>query len=855
MAELTIRVASHHFVATRISPRGRLAVEAFAKRNVQYGFMRRPNSRRYVHAPIKVFAATTVDRTEFRFHINQLKEFKDYLKSQYLDGDLVEFEEVDFQPPVKVEFKFQPQWTDREEQIPVIDYLKESTPRTKFVNLQTGKGKAQPLDAKVRIPNGWKTMGELSVNDKVVAWDGTSTNVVQVHPQGMQEIFKVTFADGRSTECTGDHLWEVFYINTTIKRRWRVVNTVEMMRLISMPNPRVYVKLIKPEETPDINLPMDPYVFGLILGDVHIGKVNLSFTNIDFPIINELVRAMPSSMAMTCHGEHGFALRRSSAINPNRNEYLEVFRSFGLAGKLSHEKFVPNVFLNGSVSQRLAIVQGLLDTDGTVQTSGSVSFSSTSYTLAKNVQYLIRSLGGIAAIRSRFTSFTHKGEKKKGRECFDVDIRYPKASELFRLPRKIERTNDLNQYADTLKLRVTSIESCGQKEAQCISVEHPDQLYVTDDFVVTHNSYCTMRAMGSYGFRTLIIVKPMYLDKWLEDLRRTYELEIEDVITVRGGEALQALLEMAEDGRLTSKIILMSNKTLQNWIKLYEQKRGQFHDLGYPCYPEQLCEHLGVGVRVIDEVHQDFHLNFKIDLYTHVPVSILLSATLISDDPFVTKMHEVMCPVMERYQGAAYDKYVSARAVFYKFVKPELIRWQDPARKTYSHVIFEQSIMRQRHVLNNYMSMIKTLLDHTYMKDKKPTQKAMVFMSTKEMCTLMTDYLKGEYPALDVRRYIDEDPYENVMEADIRVSTLMSAGTAVDIDNLTTVILTIAIASSSGNIQGLWRLRKLKDGTTPQFLYLACEDLQKHLDYHHNKRVILETRALNYRSDHFPRAL
>ncbi len=368
-------------------------------------------------------------------------------------------------------------------------------------------------------------------------------------------------------------------------------------------------------------------------------------------------------------------------------------------------------------------------------------------------------------------------------------------------------------------------------------------------------SYTWMVSASQKGLLPVILVRPMYMDKWVEDIRRTYDIALEDLMVVRGGAQLQALLELAHAGTMDAKLVLISNKTFQNWIKLYEQfgQEGLEH-LGWSAAPGDFCQLLGAGERLIDEVHQDFHLNFKIDLYTHIHGSTSLSATMLADDDFLNRMYEVAYPMSQRYIGGAYDKYVSAKAVFYKLRYPNKIRCKDPKGR-YNHIVFEESVMKNDTLCSNYMRLILQVIKGTWLKDYKPGQRLIVFAGSVEFCTMLTDFLQKQFPGKDVRRYVAEDPYENLMEPDIRVTTLMSAGTAVDIPNLSTTILTTAVNSSQTNVQGLGRLRKLPDGTTPEFIYFVCEDIAKHIDYHERKRVLLNDRAESYKSVFMPEPL
>lgn len=365
-------------------------------------------------------------------------------------------------------------------------------------------------------------------------------------------------------------------------------------------------------------------------------------------------------------------------------------------------------------------------------------------------------------------------------------------------------------------------------------------------------SYCSMRAGQILSCAIGFIMKPMYIDKWLIDIRKTYNLEVEDVMVVQGSKDLMGTLQLAVDGLLTAKVFIFSNKTLQNWIKLYEQHGQATLEMGYACTPDQLFQLLGIGLRVIDEVHQDFHLNFKIDLYTNVKHSVSLSATLLSDDGFKTRMYEIAYPSRLRYDGGALHKYIASMALIYRLKDPTQVRFQDWATKRYSHNLFEQSILRNKELTQNYFKLVEHVVKTYFIpRYRKKGDKMIIFASSIALCTKLTEYLTRVFPQFEVRRYVEEDPYENLMEPDLRVTTLLSAGTAVDIPGLTTTFLTTAVSSSQSNVQGLGRLRELADGTVPLFIYAVCEDISKHIEYHERKRQLLQDRASSYKLEHY----
>lgn len=187
-------------------------------------------------------------------------------------------------------------------------------------------------------------------------------------------------------------------------------------------------------------------------------------------------------------------------------------------------------------------------------------------------------------------------------------------------------------------------------------------------------TFIALSAMYRLKKRTMFVIKAMYVDKWIADAKVAFKLGKGDLMVVRGGDQMKALTQLGVHNQLDAKIIICSNMTFFNYLKDYEKYKEGILDLGYACLPEDLYEKLGVGIRVIDEVHQDFHLNFRQDLYTHVPKTISLSGTLDSDDPFMNRMYEVMFPRDIRIDNGARAVYVGVKALEYRFNNPHLIK-------------------------------------------------------------------------------------------------------------------------------------------------------------------------------------
>ena len=793
----------------------------------------------------RVFVGTTKDRSVFHFHRNQLDFVLNRLMKQGIEQHRLEIIYHEMYEPISVVHPLKDDRPPRDIQLPIIEYVvAPPDPRyapSKVVTLQTGKGKATSLDTHIKIPGGWTTMGEIKVGDVVNAKDGTPTKVTGVYPQGKLQLYRVTFADGRSVEACAEHLWRVYYINTVPHRRWRVVNTAEMMRLISMPNPRVYVDLIDPEVTPAVELPIDPYALGVLLGDGHLSNGMVQLSTPDQFILDELSRLLPN--VRIAYGQ-GCNYRISAEQKGDPNWVMNALMDLGLYGKLANRKFVPDVYLNASIEQRLALLQGLLDTDGTVQKSGSISYCSVSLELATNVQYLIRELGGIAALRPRQTYYTHNGEKKAGQLSYEVDIRFKKPSSLFRLPRKKDRTNDTNQYAKDLKLRVASIVPTEVKLAQCISVEHPDRLFVVNDFIVTHNTFLSTYALRLIGKRIGVVVQGRYIEKWISDIEQAYGAEKGALMVIRGIPQLRAAIEMVKHGKFHARVLMISSKTMQMYLKYYE-------DHGVDEYlsvaPMDLYKHFDIGVRLIDEVHQDFHCNFRQDLYSHVPLTVSLSATLEPDQKFIEEMYRIMWPVGTWAPEMEYHRFIAVKALWYRIRDVSKFRWLNFMRQ-YSHTEFEKSILKQPRALHSYVDMITDIVQKVFIKHREPGQKMMVFVATVQLATILAEELSRQHPTLAVNRYVSEDEYDDLLLADISVTTLQSAGTAVDVPNLRVTLMTTALSSKQANIQVLGRTRPLVDwpDVTPEFYFLSALDIDKHVQYSKEKENKFDGKVLSF---------
>jgi len=316
-------------------------------------------------------------------------------------------------------------------QTKAIEHIK-THPRS-MLWLDLGLGKASGNNEPVLTPTGWTPMGELRVGDQVIGSNGQPTDVLGVFPQGEVEIVKVTFTDGSWTRVTWDHLW---YVETSNQRkRKQVGHVMTTSQLVEQGlyykgdhiegTPKWYIPMVEPVTYKPLKkpLPIDPYLLGVILGDAYIlpsGEVRVTS---DEEILDQFFgNSRP-------HPSEGIVEKTIPGLRP-------IMRHLELNGKRSWEKHIPKNFLRGSVQERLSLLQGLLDTEGSPIDKGGVEFSSTSEYLTDGVVELVQSLGGIAKKKgSRVTQY----QNGEGRHSWRVNVKLPGEFTPFRLQRKLDK--------------------------------------------------------------------------------------------------------------------------------------------------------------------------------------------------------------------------------------------------------------------------------------------------------------------------------------------------------------------------------------------------------------------------------
>jgi superfamily II DNA or RNA helicase len=324
-----------------------------------------------------------------------------------------------------------------------------------------GLGKALSLDAPLLTPVGWKNMGEIAVGDAVINAQGRASRVTGVYPQGATELFRVSFSDGVSIDCCGDHLW---LVESTASGAREVRPLREFMYDLRDGNgsARYRIPLVEPIEFAPAAPPRDPYGFGIRLGArrAHDGHARgCADVRFDAAVVAETHARASVPTTATPAPPRPVPVARPA---PNR---------------------IPAQYRFASIASRRALLQGLLASDSAVALDASTfEFSTDSPDLAAGVAFVVQSLGGTA-------------------QHIDHVVRIV--------------------TADRASRDIVEVVPSGTRPAQCITVDSPDGLYVTEHCIVTHNTAQVIALLLREPTRpTLVICPTSVVGNWRHELAR-----------------------------------------------------------------------------------------------------------------------------------------------------------------------------------------------------------------------------------------------------------------------------------------------------------------------------------------------
>lgn len=435
-----------------------------------------------------------------------------------------------------------------------------------------GGGKAGEISEQIRTLTGWTTLGELKVGDKIFNPNGKICEVTYLHPIHLPKAYELIFDDGSRVKASAEHIWLTYSAselealtkrNSEFRARRRAKrpsrgkgkrpdlalrNSTQKYDYKEAPSgslrttQQIYdslyirdgsrcnhaVPLTKPLEFPEAKLPIDPYMLGAWLGDG--SSSGGSFAGIDPEIWQEFEKL-------------GFKVTHS--LTTNCVHYIRDFTGRLKRLGVRSNKHIPIQYLNASIDQRLALLQGLMDTDGTVCDGGSVEFTNTNKRVIDGIYELIVSLGWKARVvegRSTLNGID-KGPK--------WDIKWTPDKYVFRLPRKIKKQRLATRRVTKFRYIVDCV-SIEPVPMRCITVSDPDGMFlIGKSMIPTHNSH--LARVAAIYWCTAIPRFQFYLFRRLfPDLIKNH---------VEGANGFRAMLQHWVD----KKLVVITEEEIRFW--------------------------------------------------------------------------------------------------------------------------------------------------------------------------------------------------------------------------------------------------------------------------------------------------
>ena len=370
-----------------------------------------------------------------------------------------------------------------------------------------GGSKGFCVNELVLTPFGFKEIGKLKIGSNICSTDGTVQQVINKVENGVIDFYRLTFADGTWIDCDYSHIWlgwdkegrKIKNKDTCGESGMKKWATKDIYTKFKKTNRAITIPLTEPVvfnvagslygSGNFVKRDLDPYTLGVILGDGCITGKSVSFYTPDHSISDRIKKKYDLSYykhkTKENQGNYTFIGKKGKEVK----EYLKTIK---LMGKYSHNKFIPKIYLHGSIQERWDLLNGLMDTDGYADADGDSFYSTSSEQLSKDITYLARSLGCfVTNTVSENPFYTDvNGDKVYCRPSYKSRIKSKTPEKLFFLKRKRERV--ISKIHQSYGNKIINIEKIEQKNSICITVSNPNSLFITKNFLVTHNSWTGM---------------------------------------------------------------------------------------------------------------------------------------------------------------------------------------------------------------------------------------------------------------------------------------------------------------------------------------------------------------------------
>lgn len=335
---------------------------------------------------------------------------------------------------------------------------------------------------------------DVLVGDRIFGADGQATTVTQRRDFTDQMQYEVVLADGRKVTCGGGHLWTMFFRGKVVTKELNdIKDSLYWQRSDGTKDYKYALPVNAGIQYEGVDPNIDPYYFGLWIGDGN--KHNTGITTMDDEIVDflEELRVQEGMSTININRKEGNKAATYFITNGGKggdgghsNQLKNKLRDLGVL----NNKHIPKVVLNASFDYRLAVLQGIMDSDGSCD-KGHVELTTSYEGIQDTILELLSGLG--IKYNARMKKTTHRDALR-----ISLHTTLP----VFRLTRKIEKRFIPSKatLARQEKVKIVSVTPVGVSPSVCIAVDNEDHLFIVDDYVVTHNSYWASGGMIGHNF-------------------------------------------------------------------------------------------------------------------------------------------------------------------------------------------------------------------------------------------------------------------------------------------------------------------------------------------------------------------
>jgi len=726
-----------------------------------------------------------------------------------------------------------------------------------FLVKKPGFGKLEPYSRRIPTPEGYTLMGDLKVGDYVFDRKGNPTKVLKIFEQGEQNVYKITFQDGRIALCGKEHLWTV---RTGKDKLWKVLTTGDMMvdykRISTWKVKRnrtdcysykYYIPNNGPVKFTTQKVPIDPWVLGCFIGNGCCRNTQLT--------ISSYTDEIPARIASI----YGLKYKRPSPGNYSYHFYdhnnkpvhtKDFFKEIPeMISCYSRHKKIPDIYIYNDIPTRIQLMRGLMDTDGSISFCDGryyVNFVSTSITLLNQMKYLLQSFGFTGTIVD-----DKRPDRYTDKYCGILVFRVPNyfKEELFTVLSKslvATKAKDQPQRDHYHGLLIKDISFSHREQCRCIMVDNPEHLYLTEDFIVTHNTYCSGVGLCKFKAKTLIIMhRDTLRGQWLNSLYNMNGLSSNEVHEIRNSKELYQIAH--NEHNFDYDVYLMTHATFRAGLARIQKIQDAMN----------ITKNLGIGFKIIDEAHLEFKDILLMDFVFNVKRNLYLTATAgrsSRDENSIFKHVFSNClfykpsSLLTDNLPKKWVEYISVNVN--SKCNPNIYRYRVAGGRGMNNASYGKWVIAYDKKKTHF-NCCKDILKMVYENDHHA--KVLLFMPLIDLCEECAYFLKMELGKdnsfdydLDIRTINSKNSKadnEYAKRSDVIVTTIASCGTGTDISGITTIISCSPFVSKITAEQVFGRIRYC--GKVCQYYDVVDTSVQLDVFWFKSRSKKLKQLALN----------